>query len=57
MRAVMSVGSVGDVRALLPKGAMDLVQVMPAAWAGLLSRSGVGADLSDTYDNIWTRAV
>ncbi len=36
---------------------MDLVQVMPAAWAGLLSRSGVGADLSDTYDNIWTRAV
>jgi hypothetical protein len=33
IRAVMQVESFGDVRALSPKGAMGLMQIMPEAWA------------------------
>ena len=38
IRAVMQVESFGDVRALSPKGAMGLMQIMPKSWATLRSR-------------------
>lgn len=50
--AVMQVESFGDVRALSPKGAMGLMQIMPEAWAALRSRYGLGADPFDAHDNI-----
>ena len=34
IRAVMRAESLGDVRALSPKGAMGLMQIMPETWAG-----------------------
>ena len=52
IRAVMRVESFGDVRALSPKGAMGLMQIMPEAWATLRSRYGLGADPYDAHDNI-----
>ena len=52
IRAVMQVESFGDVRALSPKGAMGLMQIMPEAWAALRSRYGLGADPFDAHDNI-----
>lgn len=52
IRAVMRAESLGDVRALSPKGAMGLMQIMPATWAGLRLRYGVGADPYDAHDNI-----
>ena len=52
IRAVMRAESFGDVRALSPKGAMGLMQIMPATWAGLRLRYGLGADPYDAHDNI-----
>ena len=42
-----SVESFGDVRAMSPKGAMGLMQIMPETWAGLRARYGLGADPYD----------
>ncbi|MGQ3302339.1 lytic transglycosylase domain-containing protein [Reyranella sp.] len=50
--AVMTIESGGDVRALSPKGAMGLMQVMPETWAGLRVRHGLGDDPYDPRDNI-----
>jgi soluble lytic murein transglycosylase-like protein len=36
---------------------MVLMQVMPAAWAALRSRYGLGADPYDAHDNILTGAA
>ena len=52
IRAVMRAESFGDVRALSPKGAMGLMQIMPATWAGLRLRYGLGADPYNAHDNI-----
>jgi hypothetical protein len=40
------------VRAISPKGAMGLMQIMPATWAGLRQRYRLGADPYDAHDNI-----
>ena len=52
IRAVMQAESGGDVRALSPKGAMGLMQIMPATWATLRQRYGLGEDPYDPRDNI-----
>ena len=57
IRAVMRAESLGDVRALSPKGAMGLMQIMPATWAGLRLRCGLGADPYNAHDNIFAGAA
>ena len=57
IRAVMHVESVGDVRALSPKGAMGLMQIMPETWAILRARFGLGANPYDPHDNILAGAA
>lgn len=55
--AVMRVESGGRVRAVSPKGAMGLMQIMPATWADLRTRHGLGADAFDPRDNILAGAA
>jgi hypothetical protein len=50
--AIMSAESADDARALSPKGAMGLMQVMPETWADLRARHSLGADPYDPRDNI-----
>lgn len=50
--AVLRAESAGDVRAISSAGAMGLMQVMPATWAGLRVRYGLGRDPYDPRDNI-----
>ena len=50
IRAVMQVESVNTVRALSPKGAMGLMQIMPQTWSGLRLRYGLGANPYDLVD-------
>lgn len=57
IRAVMHVESTGDVHALSPKGAMGLMQIMPATWADLRARYGFGANPYDPHDNILAGAA
>ncbi len=52
IKAVMQAESRGDVRAVSPKGAMGLMQIMPQTWADLRSRYGLGANPFDPHDNI-----
>lgn len=52
IRAVMAVESVGDPAALSPKGAIGLMQVMPATWDELRAKHGLGADPWHPCDNI-----
>jgi soluble lytic murein transglycosylase-like protein len=52
IRAVMRAESFGDVRAVSPKGAVGLMQIMPGTWAGLRQRYRLGADPYDAHDNI-----
>ncbi|MET3225826.1 hypothetical protein ABIF35_006613 [Bradyrhizobium japonicum] len=52
IRAVLDVESAGDVRARSPKGAMGLMQMMPATWAQLRLRYDLGDDAYDPHDNI-----
>jgi hypothetical protein len=52
IRAVMQAESGGDARAVSPKGAMGLMQIMPQTWATLRLRYGLGADPFDPHDNI-----
>jgi soluble lytic murein transglycosylase-like protein len=52
IRVVIDVESAGDVRARSPKGAMGLMQIMPATWAGLRQRYDLGNDPYDPHDNI-----
>ena len=53
----MQAESRGVVRAVSPKGAMGLMQIMPETWAGLRSRYGLGADPFDPHDNILAGAA
>jgi soluble lytic murein transglycosylase-like protein len=52
IRAIMRAESFGDVRAISPKGAMGLMQIMPDTWAALRQRYQLGADPYDAHDNI-----
>ena len=52
IRAVMQAESGGDARAVSPKGAMGLMQIMPETWATLRLRYGLGTDPFDPHDNI-----
>lgn len=57
IRAVMSVESGGDQRAVSPAGAMGLMQIMPSTWADLRVRYGLGSDSFDPRDNILAGAA
>ncbi|MBY3313845.1 lytic transglycosylase domain-containing protein [Rhizobium laguerreae] len=57
IRAVMRVESRGDVRAISPRGAMGLMQIMPATWADLRARHGLGGDPYYPRDNIMAGAA
>jgi len=57
IRAVMQAESRGAVRAVSPKGAMGLMQIMPQTWADLRSRYGLGANPFDPHDNILAGAA
>lgn len=57
IRAVMHVESSGRVRAVSPKGAVGLMQIMPDTWAGLRLRYRLGRDPRDPHDNILAGAA
>ncbi|QHP66429.1 lytic transglycosylase domain-containing protein [Bradyrhizobium sp. LCT2] len=57
IRAVMRVESNGDRRAVSPKGALGLMQLMPNTWADLRARYGLGRDPFDPRDNIFAGAA
>ncbi|MDI4231712.1 lytic transglycosylase domain-containing protein [Bradyrhizobium sp. Arg237L] len=50
--SVISIESAGDGHAKSPKGAMGLMQIMPATWAELRQRYDLGNDPYDPRDNI-----
>ncbi|SEG16489.1 lytic transglycosylase domain-containing protein [Bosea lathyri] len=50
--AVMRVESANNVRAVSPKGAMGLMQIMPETWADLRRRHRLGTDPYNPRDNI-----
>jgi hypothetical protein len=52
IRAVMRAESAGDRHAVSHRGAMGLMQVMPATWAGLRAQHGLGADPFVPQNNI-----
>ncbi|MHC2275667.1 hypothetical protein ACVME8_002278 [Bradyrhizobium diazoefficiens] len=57
IRAVMRVESNGDRRAVSPKGALGLMQLMPKTWADMRARYGFGRDPFDPHDNILAGAA
>lgn len=57
IRAILAAESNGDARALSPKGAMGLMQIMPATWAELRARHGLGNDPYAPRDNILAGAA
>ena len=57
IQAIMQAESLGDVRALSPKGAIGLMQIMPETWAELRLRYDLGADPYDPHDNITAGAA
>ncbi len=57
IRAVMRVESFGDPRAISPKGAIGLMQVMPNTYAELRVRHRLGANPCDPHDNILAGAA
>lgn len=57
IRAVMHVESVGDVHAVSRKGAMGLMQIMPATWEELRAKHRLGDDPFDPHDNILAGAA
>lgn len=57
IRAVMRVESRNDPSAISPKGAMGLMQIMPATWEELRARHHLGADAFDPRDNILAGAA
>jgi soluble lytic murein transglycosylase-like protein len=52
IRSVQRIESAGDVHARSPKGAMGLMQIMPATWAELRERYNLEDDPYDPHDNI-----
>ena len=57
IRAVMRIESRCDRRAISPKGALGLMQLMPETWAALRVRYGLGRDAFDPHDNILAGAA
>ncbi|AQU88586.1 murein transglycosylase [Komagataeibacter nataicola] len=57
IRAVMSAESGGDIGAISSKGALGLMQIMPATWSDLRTRYGLGSDPFDVHDNILAGAA
>jgi soluble lytic murein transglycosylase-like protein len=57
IRAVMRAESAGDPRAVSPRGAIGLMQIMPATWAELHLRHGLGADPFSLRDSILAGAA
>ena len=54
---VIRIESGGDPQAVSPKGAMGLMQLMPATWRMLRSRLDLGSDPFDPRDNILAGAA
>lgn len=52
IHAVIRIESNGNPKALSPKGAVGLMQLMPDTYAELRIRYGLGADPADPHDNI-----
>ena len=52
IQAVMRAESFGNPRAISPKGAIGLLQIMPQTWNRLRQRYDLGADPYDAHDNI-----
>lgn len=52
IRAVIRVESFGDARAVSSRGAIGLMQVMPATYAALRAQLGLGPDPFDVRDNV-----
>ena len=52
IRAVIRIESNGNPKAVSPKGAVGLMQLMPNTYAELRIRYGLGADPTDPHDNI-----
>lgn len=50
--AVMQVESGGNAHAISPRGALGLMQIMPATWVELSARHDLGIDPFDPRDNI-----
>lgn len=57
IRAVIAAESDGDPRATSPKGAMGLMQIMPATWSELRAVHRLGSDPYDPRDNILAGAA
>ena len=57
IRAVMRIESGGDPRAMSPKGAMGLMQIMPKTYDGLRARHHLGPDAYNPRDNILAGAA
>ncbi|WP_244443389.1 lytic transglycosylase domain-containing protein [Bradyrhizobium sp. Ai1a-2] len=57
IRAVMRIESGGDRRAVSPKGALGLMQLMPKTWADMRARYGLGRDPFEPHDNILAGAA
>jgi hypothetical protein len=57
IKVVMQAESRDAVRAVSPKGAMGLMQIMPRTWADLRSRYRLGANPFDPHDNILAGAA
>jgi hypothetical protein len=52
IRAVVGAESAAHLRAVSPKGAMGLMQIMPETWSGQRRRYHLGTDPYDAHDNI-----
>lgn len=52
LRAVMQVESARNPKAVSPKGAMGLMQLMPDTWSALRIQYHLGSDPFDPHDNI-----
>ncbi|WP_246672182.1 MULTISPECIES: lytic transglycosylase domain-containing protein [unclassified Mesorhizobium] len=57
IRAVIHVESGGDVRAVSSKGALGLMQIMPATWQELRFKHRLGSNPFDPRDNILAGAA
>ncbi|WOH57749.1 lytic transglycosylase domain-containing protein [Bradyrhizobium sp. BWC-3-1] len=57
IRAVMQAESGGDAHSVSPRGALGLMQIMPATWVELSVRYDLGIDPFDPHDNIMAGAA
>ncbi|MGY4509609.1 lytic transglycosylase domain-containing protein [Bradyrhizobium sp. USDA 3650] len=57
IRAVMQAESGGNAHSMSPRGALGLMQIMPATWVELSVRYNLGIDPFDPHDNIMAGAA